>query len=456
MKRYVFILLVLFVVGLSMNFLSWMPLSQGRAEASPQAEYNVTAHPWSFVGGSWEIGLSRIRTSFDYGNPTESEQVHLEAINRTRLDPFGEAARFGIYLFEGVPKGAISGAPVQPLTFNATLLKVARDHSADMIARQYFSHFSPEGASPFDRMTSAGYNFESAGENIASVRSQGPLVEFDQVLNMHANLFIDAGIEGRGHRVNILDERFREIGIGVAAGGPYMNSANGIVVTDDFGRSLQLANPFLLGVAFDDANRDDAYSQGEGVGHVLIDVVEAGLATFTASAGGYGIPLPAGNYTVEARRCDGQGARRQAIISDKNVKLDFFMRDFTVSGAGTNGDPIPVLLVNDTAGSLQVSSADTVGVSVGMFSGNRAGQPADWWLVHLDGGINSFDLATLQFLPGLSSSLQYPLFEFCPVEISRQALPAGEHVFCLGVDMVPNGTLDADSLFFDCAQVSVQ
>jgi uncharacterized protein YkwD len=438
-----------------MGLLAWSHVSGEGVVAPGDTEYQVSEHPWFFYGGAEDRGLRRVRTPFNYGNPTESEQAHLEAINRARLDPPGEADRFGIDLFEGVPEGEISGDPVQPLTFNAALLKAAKDHSADMVARQYFDHVTPEQLSPFDRMQAVGYDFRTAGENIALVRSQGSLVEFDQVLSMHANLFIDAGIEGRGHRVNILNERFREIGIGVAAGGPFMGSANTVMVTDDFGLSLELDNPFLLGVVLDDVNQDGAYGQGEGMGHVLIDVAEAGLATLTATAGGYGIPLTQGSYTVEARRCNGQGARKQMSISDKSVKVDFFMSDFTAPDAGASGDPIPILLVNDTAGRLEVSMAEEVGVSVGMFSGNRAGQSADWWLVHVNGGVSSFDAATLQFVPGLSPTLQFPMFEFCPVEISRQALPAGEHVFCLGVDMIANGTFDADSLFFYCAQVSV-
>jgi hypothetical protein len=55
-----------------------------------------------------------------------------------------------------------------------------------------------------------------------------------------------------------------------------------------------------------------------------------------------------------------------------------------------------------------------------------------------DGSLRFFDAITLQFVPGLSPTLQFPLFEFCPVQVLWQSPPAGEHVFCLGVDMAPN------------------
>ncbi|MDQ3389361.1 MAG: CAP domain-containing protein [Gemmatimonadota bacterium] len=44
---------------------------------------------------------------------------------------------------------------------------VAEGHSRDMRRRGYFSHTTPEGLSPFDRLSRAGIAFRSAGENIA-------------------------------------------------------------------------------------------------------------------------------------------------------------------------------------------------------------------------------------------------------------------------------------------------
>ena len=44
---------------------------------------------------------------------------------------------------------------------------VAEDHSADMVARDFFSHTNPDGESPFDRLQDAGISYRAAGENIA-------------------------------------------------------------------------------------------------------------------------------------------------------------------------------------------------------------------------------------------------------------------------------------------------
>ena len=47
------------------------------------------------------------------------------------------------------------------------LRNLARAHSNDMFKRGYFSHYTPEGLSPFDRMEKAGINYQYAGENLA-------------------------------------------------------------------------------------------------------------------------------------------------------------------------------------------------------------------------------------------------------------------------------------------------
>ena len=88
---------------------------------------------------------------------TALEQMLLELINRARLDPAAEAARFGIDLNEGVPSNQIiSPVSKQPLAMNETLLLVARAHSQDMIDRDYFEHDTPEGVTASQRIANAG------------------------------------------------------------------------------------------------------------------------------------------------------------------------------------------------------------------------------------------------------------------------------------------------------------
>jgi uncharacterized protein YkwD len=105
----------------------------------------------------------------------------------------------------------------RPLTADATLTAVAQAHSADMAARDYFSHDSLSGQSPFDRMDAAGYRFTAAAENIAAGQPTPASV-------------VTAWMNSAGHRANILNCGYREIGIGYATGGSY-----GTYWTQDFG-----------------------------------------------------------------------------------------------------------------------------------------------------------------------------------------------------------------------------
>ena len=77
---------------------------------------------------------------------------------------------------------------------------VARAHSADMINRHFFDHTNPDGKSPFDRLHSAGITYRAAGENIAYGQRDAQSV-------------MTAWMNSSGHRKNILNSSYTEIGI---------------------------------------------------------------------------------------------------------------------------------------------------------------------------------------------------------------------------------------------------
>ncbi|MGW1768134.1 CAP domain-containing protein [Streptomyces sp. NPDC002073] len=89
-----------------------------------------------------------------------------------------------------------------PLRTDKRLMAAAQAHANDMAKRNYYSHTSPEGRSAGDRMTKAGYRWMRWGENIyKSPRTPSKAM---------------AGwMDSPGHRANILDCRFKDIGVGV-------------------------------------------------------------------------------------------------------------------------------------------------------------------------------------------------------------------------------------------------
>jgi hypothetical protein len=281
--------------------------------------------------------------TYQYGNPTAAEQAHLERINRARLDPQAEANRLlGGNINEGPPSITISTTAKQPLTFNAQLYQAARLHSQDMIANDYFTHAGSDGSSPSDQITAAGYSYNYAGDNIALDVSTAPINEVNNILIMHDSLVIDSDDPSRGHRGNIFNANFKEIGIGTASG-PTSHAGTdwpyAWALTCDFG--AHSGNSFVLGVVYDDTNSNGEYTAGEGIGGAVISVVRTSdsdtASTTTASAGGYGIPLPSGSYMVTARLSDGRELERDLTIAAQNVKIDFKEADFP----STPSDSIP-------------------------------------------------------------------------------------------------------------------
>lgn len=90
-----------------------------------------------------------------------------------------------------------------PITHNAQLAAVARAHAADMNARGYFSHTSPEGLGSGDRATAAGIPACGIGENIASGQTS------------FADVFA-AWMASDGHRRNMVNSRMASYGLGRA------------------------------------------------------------------------------------------------------------------------------------------------------------------------------------------------------------------------------------------------
>ena len=173
-----------------------------------------------FVAEATAVGAAS--QLYSQGDPLPEEQFMLQLVNRARANPAGEAALFHIDLNEGLASGTISPTPKQPLCFNPKLLQSGRNHSQWMLANSDLTHIETNGVfngvDPGGRMQSAGYVFSGTwrwGENVAWRGSTGtPPPTGPTVASLHQDLFVDTYELDRGHRLNILDARYREIGIG--------------------------------------------------------------------------------------------------------------------------------------------------------------------------------------------------------------------------------------------------
>ena len=110
------------------------------------------------------------------------------------------------------------------LTWNATLASVARAHSADMLAHQYFDHTDQSGCSSACRVTNAGYVWQAVGENIYMMEGY-KLSAHDTAVQI-----VQGWMNSPGHKVNILGQQFTEQGVGLA------QSGDTIYITSDYGK----------------------------------------------------------------------------------------------------------------------------------------------------------------------------------------------------------------------------
>jgi uncharacterized protein YkwD len=261
--------------------------------------------------------------------PTALEQYMLELINRARANPVAEASRDGIDLNEGLAAGTISTAAKQPLAFNPDLITSARGHSQWMIDNQLFQHDGPGTTDPGTRMQGAGYDFSGAygwGENIAEEGSTGSIDTTADTESEENNLFIDSSEPGRGHRVNIEDPTYQEVGVGIATG--VFDGYNAELSTQDFAYSGTSA--FLTGVAFNDSVKaDNFYEPGEGLGGVTITARRSSdgaiFSTQTWTSGGYTLDLAPGMYQITAFEpgLSGTASGGSVTIGQQNVEVDF-------------------------------------------------------------------------------------------------------------------------------------
>ena len=142
--------------------------------------------------------------------PESNERVSLPyTVTATRPRPDLEASMLQLINRERAAAG------LKPLAPDPELTEVARRHSADMFARGYFAHVTPEGRDPFDRMRAANVHFVTAGENLALAPTL-PIA--------HTGL-----MNSPGHRANILNPDFGRVGIGIMDGG-----MRGLMISQEF------------------------------------------------------------------------------------------------------------------------------------------------------------------------------------------------------------------------------
>ena len=298
------------------------------------------------------VSVPRVEAAiaYDSGSPTAAEQLVLEYVNRARSNPIAEGQRLGIDIHEGLSNPNFVG-PRPPLTMNRGLLSIAEAHTRDMYNLNYFSHTDPNGTTPFDRMTHAGYNYLLAGENMAAGVDQS-------AADLEDFMMIDSGTPGRPHRVNLLDLQnpypcgsppcvYTEIGIGYFGTGATNGEGLNSLITEDFGATS--TGPFLLGVVYNDINGNNFYDIGEGIGGVTITTSNGGYYAVSSSSGGYAIPIAmSGTITVTATGPGFGPISRTVTLTGTNLKVDFTAQSVSQTIQSTSQTSQSITLTQST------------------------------------------------------------------------------------------------------------
>jgi len=135
--------------------------------------------------------------------PSASEPlIHLGyTVQNTTIDPADEATMFAFVNAQRAERH------IPKLKLNDQLTQVSRDYGAYMFANGFFSHITPAGQSPLDRVKKTSLSFTYIGENIAKAPD--------------VNAADTGFMNSPEHKANILDPNYTEVGIGVVDGGMY-------------------------------------------------------------------------------------------------------------------------------------------------------------------------------------------------------------------------------------------
>jgi uncharacterized protein YkwD len=261
--------------------------------------------------------------------PTNEEQLLLLLINRFRADPAGEFGRltgpnadtgvieamsfFGVSLDALRAQLAVLPAAA-PLAWNERLATSADAHNAAMIAADAQEHQLPGEPDLGARARAAGYDYSRLGENIYAYA--------DNATYAHAGFVIDWGYDAEdfngtalrpdwrtrgdgmqdpaGHRVNLLNPAFTEVGLAMVAENDPSTMVGPFLVTQDLGRPLQSAQGQFVGTVIRDRDGDGFYDVGEGLAGVTV-TAQGNLGTYATTSwgsGGWQLALPAGHYIL--------------------------------------------------------------------------------------------------------------------------------------------------------------
>ncbi len=163
---------------------------------------------------------------------------------------------------------------ISVITSSKLLREAAQEKARDMLINEYFAHTSPDGKTPWDFIDATGYKYRYAGENLA--------IHFDSTEHL-----IEGWMISPGHRKNILNEKYTEIGIGIARG--TFESVPTTVVVQMFAQPIKTfsivpgkTSAFSSGMP--EGNLLSARVKGASIEKTILELEEQNLAEWNREA----------------------------------------------------------------------------------------------------------------------------------------------------------------------------
>lgn len=191
------------ITGVALSLLAMLAFSVTSASAATAHTVARGESMWK-IAVKYEVGLDEIKRA----NPQIQNASLIypgQVLNIPSVDG-------GVLEFEKEVIRLVNAernkAGLGALKHNWQLSRVARFKSEDMRDKKYFSHTSPTYGSPFEMIRNFGISYKTAGENIARGYADPKTV-------------VDGWMNSSGHRANILNSGFKEIGVGYCPDGKY-------------------------------------------------------------------------------------------------------------------------------------------------------------------------------------------------------------------------------------------
>jgi len=122
------------------------------------------------------------------------------------------------------------------LTLNPLLTAAAQAKANDMVTKNYWSHTSPDGQTPWTFITTTGYQYQSAGENLAY-----GFTSADDVITGWMN--------SPEHRANILDNGYQNVGFGIAESPNFQGKGTEVVIVAEYAQPAPAVANITFNVA---------------------------------------------------------------------------------------------------------------------------------------------------------------------------------------------------------------